>query len=287
MLNLYGTIKNHPGIFRQFSCRESLISIYNCPIEKKFEDVWSQYNYIIYVVEGRKIWHTNQGSFDLKKGSCVFVKKGASIIEQFFDVSFCLVMFFLPDDFIADVLKAKTFIKRSPDKKHGTIMPIDVTGTVLSFFHSMISYFDSLQEPDPSLLELKFKELVLTIADNHRNGELLSYFSSLIQQPQAVALQRVMEDNFCYNLKLEEFARLSNRSLSAFKRDFQKIYNTPPGKWLTQKRLDHALHLLTNLNRNVSEAAFESGFENPAHFSRSFRQRFGQPPTAVKQQIPV
>jgi AraC-like DNA-binding protein len=202
-------------------------------------------------------------------------------------VSFCLVVFFLPDDFITDVLKNKTFTRLSPDKKLHSVIPLDVTPTVQSFFNSMISYFDLLQEPDPLLLELKFRELVLTIADNPRNSELISYFTSLVQEPQAVSLQRVMEENYCYNLKLEEFARLTSRSLSAFKRDFQKIYNTTPGKWLTQKRLDHAMHLLTHLNRTVSETAFESGFENLAHFSRCFKQKFGVPPTAVKQQLPV
>lgn len=287
MFNLYGTIKNHPGVFRQFHCRETLISIFNCPLEKKFEDVWSHHNYIIYVIEGRKVWHTTHGSYDLKKGTCVFVRKGASIIEQFLDASFCLVMFFLPDEFITDVLKSKPFSKTIPDQPHRPVLPIEVTPMVNSFFHSMIAYFDSLQEPDQGLLELKFRELVLTVADNPHNKELLSFFGSLVQQPQAVSLQRIMEDNFCFNLKLEEFARLSNRSLSAFKRDFQRLYNTTPGKWLMEKRLDHALHLLTNLNHTVSEAAFESGFENPAHFSRSFRSRFGTSPAAIRQQIPV
>lgn len=284
MYNFYNSIKSQPGIYRQFNCKESLISIFNCPLEKKYEDVWSQYNYIVYVVEGRKVWHTAKGSYDLKKDSCVFVKKGANIIEQFFDASFCLIIFFLPDEFIADVLKTKNFATHSSNITEATILPVDITPTVLSFFHSMIAYFNALQEPDQTLLELKFKELVLTIADNPANSNLLSYFKALVQEPHALSLERVMEDNFCYNLKLEQFANLCNRSLSAFKRDFQKIYNVTPGKWLTEKRLDHALHLLTNFNRSVSDAAFESGFEHPAHFSRSFRQRFGRPPTSVKQQ---
>jgi hypothetical protein len=118
-------------------------------------------------------------------------------------VSFCLVVFFLPDDFITDVLKNKTFTRVSPDKKLHSVIPLDVTPTVQSFFNSMISYFDLLQEPDPLLLELKFRELVLTIADNPRNSELISHFTSLVQEPQAVSLQRVVEENYCYNLKLE------------------------------------------------------------------------------------
>src|SRR5258708_25862762 len=91
-----------------------------------------------------------------------------------------------------------------------------------------------------------------------------------------------MEDNFCYNLKLEVYAELSNRSLSTFKRDFEKFFHSTPGKWLLEKRLHHALHLMSNQNKTVSEAAFESGFENPSHFSRAFKIRFGKGPAAMK-----
>ncbi|RYF94309.1 MAG: AraC family transcriptional regulator, partial [Chitinophagaceae bacterium] len=142
--------------------------------------------------------------------------------------------------------------------------------------------FGAERMPDESLVQLKFRELILTIADNPGNAEVLSYFCSLLRAPQANSLQTVMEENFCYNLKLEEFARMSSRSLSAFKRDFFKIFNTSPGKWLIEKRLDHALHLITNLNKTVSETAFESGFESASHFSRAFRDRFGKSPAVFK-----
>ncbi|HEX7902448.1 MAG TPA: AraC family transcriptional regulator [Chitinophagaceae bacterium] len=284
MFNFYGQISGNPNSFRQFSCRDSLITLYNCPLENKYEDVWSHHNYIIYVMEGRKIWHTAHGSYDLRKGSCMFVRKGACIVEQFYDATFCMVLFFLPDEFICDVLKSKATPIHKPGKKYEPLITIDNNFTVQAFFQSMISYFDNNRDPDQSLLELKFKELILTIADNPANSELLSYFGSLLQAPQAVSLTNTMEDNYCFNLKLEQFAQLSNRSLSAFKRDFQKQYNTTPGKWLLEKRLHHAMHLLTNAGKTVSEASYESGFENSSHFSRVFRQHFGVPPASVRQQ---
>ena len=86
----------------------------------------------------------------------------------------------------------------------------------------MYAYFSSTTEPDKALLELKFRELILNIADNPKNVEALSYFCSLMNEPQSVSLERVMNDNYCFNLKLEQYATLSNRSLSAFKQDFQK-----------------------------------------------------------------
>jgi len=215
----------------------------------------------------------------------MFVRKGAVIVEQFYDTSFCMVMFFLPDEFICDVLKSKATPIHKPGKKHEPLITIESNITVNSFFQSMISYFGSNRVPDQSLLELKFRELILTIADNPANSELLSYFSLLLQEPQAASLKNTMEDNYCFNLKLEEFAQLSNRSLSAFKRDFQKQFDTTPGKWLLEKRLNHAMHLLTNNGRTVSEASYESGFENQSHFSRVFRKHFGFPPTSAKQKI--
>jgi AraC family transcriptional regulator, exoenzyme S synthesis regulatory protein ExsA len=278
---MHAKIVTNSTHFKQLSCGEALMTMYDCPLDTRFADIWSHYNYIIYVLEGKKIWHTAHGSYDLSAGSCVLVRKGASLVEQFFDTRFCFVLFFVPDEFVCDVLKSKHTPIHMPGKRYEPVIRIDSNTTVQAFFHSMMPYFEAGRKPDRALLELKFKELILTIADNPANGELLSYFSSLLQQPQHVSLQRVMEDNFCFNLKLEEFAKLSSRSLSAFKRDFQRLCKTSPGKWLMEKRLNHAWHLLTNMGRTVSETAFESGFESASHFSRAFRQRFGRSPASL------
>ncbi|MBS1919793.1 MAG: helix-turn-helix transcriptional regulator [Bacteroidetes bacterium] len=283
MFNFYESKLQESERFRLLKCGDSLITLYNCPLENKFVDLWSQHNYIVYVIEGRKIWHTAHGSYDLRKGACVFVRKGASIVEQFFDTSFCLVLFFVPDEFIFETLKTKSTPISKPGKKYEQVIAIAKNENLESFFNSMISYFDGAFEPDKSLLELKFRELILIMADNSHNTELLSYFGSLLREPMAISLQRVMEDNYCFNLKLKEYAELSNRSLSAFKRDFQKFFGNTPGKWLLEKRLTYAMHLLSNMNKTVAETAFESGFENTSHFSRSFKERFGMSPAAIKQ----
>jgi len=286
VFNFYNNIRDTPHV-RKLSYGETLIAIYNCGLDKKYAELWSHYNYIVYVVEGRKIWHTAQGSYDLKQGSCVLVRKGASIVEQFFDVKFCLILFFIPDEFIYEVLKSRRTPISRPLNKFDPVIPIHNSAVITTFFQSMLPHFDSKRQPDPSLLELKFRELVLTLAENPENTELLSYFASLMNEPQHISLQRVMEDNFCFNLRLDEFARLCSRSLSAFKRDFYRLYNTTPGKWLMEKRLNHSLHLLTNMGRTVSETAFECGFESASHFSRAFRQRFGMSPASIRLKVAV
>jgi AraC-like DNA-binding protein len=273
--------------------------MFSCPVEarlmkNKFSALWTQYNYLFYVVEGRKIWHTSEGSYDIGTGSCVFVRKGAFVLEQFFDEGFCLVLFFIPDDFICQTL-GKKFSAPVKHAAHSQVIRLNSSETLAGFFLSMASYFSDTREPAQSLLELKFKELILNIASNPVNAELLSYFCLLVNEPVTVALERIMTDNYRYNLKLDQFAQLSNRSLSSFKRDFQTTFKTTPGKWLLEKRLLYAKSLLNNSSKKaISDVAFESGFETVAHFSRSFKQRFGVTPSLMnnysvtgKESIPI
>ncbi|MEO6069089.1 MAG: AraC family transcriptional regulator [Chitinophagaceae bacterium] len=251
-------------------------------MKTKFSDMWSQENYIFYVLEGKKVWHTAEGSYEIGEGSCVLVRKGACILEQFFDIGFCLVLFFIPDEFICETLKSRSAPISITRKQYNSVITIEATETLKSFFVSMYTYFSGTTTPDKSLLELKFRELILNIADNRENLELLSYFCSLMNEPQSVSLERIMHDNYCFNLKLEQYAALCNKSLSSFKRDFQKQYNSTPGRWLIEKRLQQSLTLLRNRGKSVAEAAFESGFENISHFSRCFKQRFGISPITSK-----
>jgi len=283
MINFNSFIVNNPGLGQQLSCRDSLISIFNCPLKNKYEDIWSHNNYVLYVAEGRKVWHTAHGSFNLHKGSCVFVRKGACIVEQFFETQFCFFLFFVSDDFIFEVLRSKSTPLRKSEIKFNPVITIDSDAIVYSFFQSMLPFFNARFAPDKTLLELKFRELILTLADNPANKELLCYFCALLHEPQQVSLQLVMDDNYCFNLKQADYAKLCSRSLSAFKRDFQQLYNSSPGKWIMEKRLQHALHLLSNAEKTVAEASFESGFDSSSHFSRAFRHRFGIPPSTVKK----
>src|SRR5690348_10549505 len=96
--NFYSYIAGNPGACRQLNCGESLFTLFTCPLRNKVQDIWSHNNYIMYVIEGRKVWHTPNGSYDLKKGSCVFVRKGALMVEQFFESEPCFFLFFTPDE---------------------------------------------------------------------------------------------------------------------------------------------------------------------------------------------
>jgi AraC family transcriptional regulator, exoenzyme S synthesis regulatory protein ExsA len=147
----------------------------------------------------------------------------------------------------------------------------------------MLAYFTGTEKPAETLLTLKLKELIVSILLGPNNPELAAYFQSQLKG-DSPNLPQIMEANFCYNLGLEDFAKLSHRSLSTFKRDFRKYYNQSPGKWLLQKRLDYSAVLLRNPALNVSQVGLDCGFEDLSHFSRAFKEKFGISPQNYRKE---
>src|SRR6185503_8849853 len=105
----------------------------------------------------------------------------------------------------------------------------------------------------------------VSILTSGQNPAFANYFRSL-GDSDAPSVAEIMETNFRFNLSLEEYARLCHRSLSSFKREFQVHFQTSPGKWLLGRRLDFAAALLRSSHRNITEIAFDSGFEDVSHF---------------------
>ena len=96
-----------------------------------------------------------------------------------------------------------------------------------------------------------------------------------------IDLKAFMARNFHFNIDLNRFANLTGRSLSTFKRDFQKIFSTTPNKWLQQKRLQEAHFLIVEKGKKPSDVYLEVGFENLSHFSFAFKKAFGVAPSQV------
>jgi AraC-like DNA-binding protein len=242
-------------------------------------------DYFVHVLSGRKTWRTTETTWTLEKGDTLFFKKGACVLHQDFKDDFCLLLFFVSDDFIRDVVRevsGQLNVRQEGGALHKGAILVNGDVTLAAYFQSMLSYFSGTAKPAETLLTLKIKELIVSILLGGNNPELAAYFQSLLKS-DAPPLSQIMEANFCYNLALEEFAKLSHRSLSTFKRDFRKYYNQPPGKWLLHKRLEYSAVLLKNPALNVSQVAMDCGFEDLSHFSRAFKEKFGTSPANFRK----
>jgi AraC-like DNA-binding protein len=290
MINLYDEQIAHPDYFNQLSVRDLLFVHYRCPQIKRFEQLYNHYNQFTFSLEGERIMHYGGKSLKVTTQTSYFQRKTAFVQEITDSAGWEVLVFHIPDEFLVQF--ANEFIDNLPIEKlpkltNDMFIKIELSEITRSSFYSMLPYFRQKRPPSEKLLELKFKEILLSILSNPSNKQLVSYILHLSDDIKTPIWQ-IMEKNYTYNLTLKEYARISSRSLAAFKREFFEYYNTTPGKWLSDKRLNHARMLLITTKQNITEVAFNSGFENISHFSRIFKEKTGVSPLQFrKRQIAV
>lgn len=146
-----------------------------------------------------------------------------------------------------------------------------------SCFTSLLPYFD-LQDLPQDIASLKITEAISILRKvDSKIDNILANF----EEPGKLDLASYMEKNFMFNLPLEKFSHLTGRSLATFKRDFKKIFNITPGKWLMQKRLELAHYQIAGKGKKPAEIYYEVGFEDLSHFSYAFKKHFGYAPTKL------
>lgn len=147
---------------------------------------------------------------------------------------------------------------------------------VRSLFESLLPYFDAGIAPDSEILKMKMTEGMRAILNTDE-----SLYASLFDfvEPWKIDIVDFMEKNYMNDLSMNDLAYYTGRSLATFKRDFKKVSELTPQKWLIHRRLEAARELINKGGRKVSEVCFDVGFKNLSHFSKLYKNMYGIAPS--------
>ncbi|MBO0938280.1 helix-turn-helix transcriptional regulator [Fibrella sp. HMF5335] len=280
MINVYEFLRYQPELYKQFVCKDLLFVYYDCPQVVRKVDVFTHYNILSFVIDGKKLINRPEKTWLLQPGSCYFFRIGAYNQELYLDEGWCSMNMYIPDKYLQQLIRQyNKHTKNKPlaEQPLEQVTELAVSELTRSLSQTILAHFSDDQPPAEAQLAQYFNDLFLSILDDPANQLVAAYLNTLAKCPDT-SLYTVMETSFMYNLSLTEFAKFSNRSVTTFKREFKRIFNMPPAQWLLQKRLDYAEVLLTNTEKSVADIAAESGFVSNAHFSRTFSQKFGASP---------
>ncbi len=148
---------------------------------------------------------------------------------------------------------------------------------IQSLFESVMPYFESGEQPSPDVLKLKMTEGVYVLL--HTDPKLYASLFDFVE-PWKIDILDYLNENYMFDLSMSEIARYTGRSLSTFKRDFAKVSDLTPQKWILRRRLEAARDLIRSGSKSITEVCFEVGFKNLSHFSRLYKECFGMPPSS-------
>jgi AraC-like DNA-binding protein len=241
----------------------------------------------LYILDGGNLSSSEKGQMVANKRDAVLMKCG-NYFGEFLGGEKSQKYEAVAVHFYPEVLN-KVYGNEIPDflkNKKKTVSGIGMTKVkadeiLRRFVDSMLFYFENPQLVTDELLVLKVKELFLILSQTQNAPAVIEILSNLFS-PTTYGFKEIIESHLYSNITIEALATVTNLSVSSFKREFRKVYDDTPANYLKNKKIDKAKRMLQVSDQNISGIAYDCGFVSLAHFSKSFKEKFGLTPSQFK-----
>ncbi len=236
---------------------------------------------ILFVINGQKRIHLDNEILHIDGNQILFLKRGIYTMSEYIPEGeiFEALLLFVPDSFLKKLLfNHSQPIAPIPQSTYSLFTASDL---LHSFKRQYKHYFGQKLSNLQFILEVKLQELFLLLTGSSDGPKLMQFIQSIVRQP--LDIEFVVREHLFQPIPIVDLAKLSGRSLAAFKRDFEERFGTSPKQWIHRQRLQQAQLLLANTSHNVTEIAYQCGYESLSHFIRLYKREFGATPSANKK----
>ena len=214
----------------------------------------------------------------IKAGEMVFIPRGLYYISDLLPKAgpFKSLLFYFDDEIIQSFLantKVTDIVRRAAPE----FLKFDMVPSINLYADAVLTIYRDHAIQDKAFLKPKILEL-LYLLNSQIPEQSFANFLFRLTLPKKRSIKSFMDQNFDKPLKIEDYAYLTGRSLSTFRRDFKASYEMTPQKWLLNRRLEKAIRILDQKEVSVTELAFEVGYENISYFIKAFKDKVGHSP---------
>lgn len=245
-----------------------------------------------YVLRGRKYIYTGDVRQVVNRGDMFFLGTGNHYVEDIPESNRPfeqIIVYYTPAQ-LAKILSQLSITyhlnicsdhscEKCRDKSH---IVYTATSSLRNFFITTNQYLrDELFAHDETAENLKMTELIYLIisqGDNCIKNKILDNADASKETFEQIIFEHIFKD-----MPIDELARLCNRSLTSFKKEFKKHFSAPPHRWFINQRLMHARLLLISTSKSISEIGIECGFPNTSHFIKLFKKNYDLTPAEYRR----
>jgi AraC family transcriptional regulator len=123
--------------------------------------------------------------------------------------------------------------------------------------------------------------LAAKLTHSYSDGNFLRPSASKAPRIDSGRLRRVVDyvdQHIEQEITVADLAGVANLSVFHFTRMFTAAVGLPPFRYVSRRRLEHAMALLATGRLPLSEIAHRSRFSSQANFNRAFRRATGMTP---------
>jgi len=161
------------------------------------------------------------------------------------------------------------------------IVQMAASNLIKQYIEGVINLFENREAVTEEILILKLKEIILLLLQTKDSIQINQMVKSLFSE-RTFSFKEIVEAHIYLPITLEDLAGLTNTSLSTFKREFKKIYQSTPAAYIIDQRAEKVAQLLKLSDEPISSIGYQCGFSTPAHLSRVFKSKYGLTPSEYR-----
>ncbi len=161
------------------------------------------------------------------------------------------------------------------------LVQVAASNLVQHYIEGVKHLFQYQEAVTEDILILKLKEIVLLLMKTNNSPAIIKIIRSLFSE-RSFSFQEIVEAHLFVPVSVEGLANLTNTSISTFKREFKKIYDSTPVNYIMNRRVEKVAAMLKVSDDAISNIGYDCGFSSPAHLNKVFKAKYGITPSAYR-----
>lgn len=248
-------------------------------------------NVFIYVTEGKLQITEDHTSYELEKGSYLFLKKNIHHWGEAFyqpGSKWFYIHFFDHSEANKANPEYRTYAKTSliPEEEYETCITLPKQGTihrhryVISQINSLLEMYQSVLPMRPMLVSMKLQEFFLELyMEQH------PFFTNQKSHRIVRKMLQFIDDHTGKKMSSTDIADGLGMNYAYLSSLFKQYTGKSVTQYQNEKLIENAIELFKRENYNVAEVSEQLGFSNPFYFSRVFKKITGLSPSAYLKQM--
>ncbi|MCM3122823.1 MULTISPECIES: helix-turn-helix domain-containing protein [unclassified Mesobacillus] len=248
---------------------------------------WHDEFQFVHVVKGHSVFQVNEMNINVSEGEGLFINSGRLHMAKDYEESGCV--------YICLNVSPSFMISQ---ELYTTYMHPYIQATNLSYLHlvpkedwakniveAIVNINQLIREKSP-YYEIDISSQLMFIWKNLiKNGFSLKYeHTEIIKGQRMKQMLNWIHQHYHEKILLEDIARAGQLSRSECCRYFQRILKKSPLNYVNDYRIQKSLILLKQPESNVTDVAYQVGFNSTSYFIDKFRKSINMTPLAYKKQ---
>ncbi|MBT2679347.1 AraC family transcriptional regulator [Bacillus sp. ISL-35] len=277
-------LTEHRTVELPIACYETII---NQNINGYIPLHWHDEFQFVHVVKGEAVFQVNEVNINVKEGEGLFINSGRLHMTKDLNESGCVyICLNVTPSFMLSQELYTTYVNpyiQATNLPYFLLDPKEVWAK--NILEAIVKINQLIQEKSPyygidisSQLMFIWKNLI-------KNGFSLKYEETEIIKGQRMKqMLNWIHEHYHEKILLEDIARAGQISRSECCRYFQRVLKKSPLNYVTDYRIQKSLILLQQPESNVTDVAYQVGFNSTSYFIDKFRKSMNMTPLAYKKQ---